>query len=276
MKIRSMSMMPIYRVRVSDSPIPERPDVKTLITDGCGNWAVDWPAHGEWTWGYEKQIGGLEQEFQDQRDGVKPPVPLSFPRLPSVHDPDWDEIKGLFSNRTRTQKDEDEAEIYLTGGQPSIEKVSQKVAYTFADGTQSDPVGYVYEIDTAARADLSISFSRQTGSVLVGGEIAFVLYIPWTGSYLSVGRVCFNLERNTSLPAEEFVPDWSLEDDWAERVYPRIRHFYRRSIQELSEFARVMGSHDGSSRLFQGFRGYTPSIEKEIQRINKEITEERE
>lgn len=266
MKIWQISADSFYRVRVSKSPIPNRPEIKDLITDGCGNWAVDWGR--EWTWGYEKQVGDLEQEFQRQRHSIDPLVPMSFPSLPSVHDPDWDEIKDFFRAHPGDAESEDESGIYLVGGKPTRVGAESygMYRYSLANGERETSGDDATETgNTKCRIDLAVDFCRHSELSVIEGLICFYVYASWAKTFFTASTARFTLEASSA------QSEWDFEDDWFNRIYPRVQHFYRRALQDLSSFALVVGFPDCSRHLSLGFASYAPFITKEVQRINKEI-----
>lgn len=235
MDIQYVSELKIYRVRVNT---PVRPGVADLLTDGCGNWAIDWGS--EWTWGYGSEFKELEAEFQSRKNSTVP-TSLSVPALPSVDSRRWtNDFKRLFSDGYWQDKnaldvlDELKDEVFLMGGDPE-------------DAGDTGGAGI--------RFDLSISVERDVRFGLAKISVVFYACINWLplgGFSLPIGSSFSGLEIRPSLHEGE------LEMDWIQRIYPCIEKCHRHALSRAQSVASSLSSPDGSKRLADGLAMFPP------------------
>lgn len=226
MKIKSISAQQVYRLKVSGRPVPSQPGLDEVITDGRGNWAVDFG--DEWSWGYGGCEGfkKLESSFQERLAEQSSDEPRKeIPGLPSVDDEIWDKVRPFFvphpdRDLPRASRRRDSTKLYFEEGE-----------------------------DSATRLELQIAVRRLYEQVTV--EVLFGISLPWLpmsgGVYIEAGGDDVDLD---------FFED-PLKS-WADQIYPRIQDCYNSALEEAQSVIMALLSDEGSRRLVKELSPFRP------------------
>lgn len=216
MKIKSVNAEQIYRLKISGRPVPNQPEIDEVITDGRGNWAVNWG--DEWSWGYADCQGfkELESSFQKQlakESSSKPPKKI--PGLFEVDHEYWDDVKHLFgphpdAHLPRRERRRASCEVYREA-----------------------------EWDSSTQVEYGVMVERGYEEVEV--EVRFYIRFNW----LPVRGVCIDA-------AMKFVLLDLCEDPikaWADQIYPCIQECYAAALKDTLLVIDTLASAEGCRQL---------------------------